>query len=104
MGCMRVVFPVLLFCSLTQGAVCPTGQPKNEAALLKVERAWLRAAEHRDIAALGCILADEADAAGSLIDRDSMLASADRPGDGHYALGTCMRICTVTSLMSAGKG
>ena len=89
---MKIVFPLLLsllLCSLARGAVCPDGQPKNEAALLQVEHEWLRAAEHHDTAALGCILADEfeeADFAGALIDRRTMLASASKPSSGHYEL------------------
>ena len=83
---MKSVFPLLLsllLCSLAQGAVCPSGQPKDEAALVQVEHEWLRAADHHDVAALGCILADEfeeADFAGALIDRRAMLASAAKPG------------------------
>ena len=76
---MKSVFPLLLFCSLAHGAVCPKGQPKDQAALVQIEHAWVRAAEQHDTAALGCILADEfeeADFAGSLIDRPAMLASA----------------------------
>lgn len=59
---MKTVFPLLLslvLCSLAHGAVCPSGQPKNEAALVQVEHEWLRAIEQHDAAALGCILADE---------------------------------------------
>ena len=77
-----MVFPLLLLCSLMQGAVCPSGQPKDEAALVQVEQTWLQAAERHDIAALGCILADEfeeADFEGSLIGRTAMLANAAKP-------------------------
>jgi ketosteroid isomerase-like protein len=89
---MKFVFallPLLLLCSVAQGAVCPTGQGKDEAALVQVEHAWLRAVEQHDMAALGCILADEfeeADFAGSLIDRSAMLARAASPDNGHYEL------------------
>jgi ketosteroid isomerase-like protein len=89
---MKLTFPwllSLLLCPLAQGAVCPTRQPKNEAAFVQVEHEWLRAVEHHDMTALGCILADEfeeADFAGSLIDRRAMLASAAKPSDGHYEL------------------
>jgi hypothetical protein len=110
---MKRAFPLLLLCSLTQsavytagqpqnqaallhveharqpGAVCPTGQPKDEAALAQVEHTWLRAAEQHDLVVLGCILAnefEEADSAGSLIDRAAMLASAANPRDAHYEL------------------
>jgi hypothetical protein len=45
--------------------------------------------EQHDLAALGCILADEfeeADFDGSLINRSTMLASATKPGNGHDEL------------------
>jgi hypothetical protein len=74
---VKIAIPLLLFCSWAHGAVCPTGQPKDQATLVQIEHVWLRAAEQHDVAALGCILADEfeeADFAGSLIDRSAMLA------------------------------
>ena len=80
---MKSVFPLLLLCSLAHGAVCPTGQPKDQVALVQIEHVWLRAVEQHDRAALGCILADEfdeADSAGSLIGRPAMLASAANRG------------------------
>ena len=80
---MKSVFPLLLLCSLTHGVVCPTGQPKDEAALVQIEHVWLQAVEQHDRAALGCIMADEfeeADFRGSLIDRSAMLASAANRG------------------------
>jgi len=89
---MKNVFTLLLLlllCSLAQGAVCPTGQRKDQATLVQVEHAWLQAAEQHDMAALGCILAnefEEADSDGSLINRSAMLASGANPGDGHYEL------------------
>jgi ketosteroid isomerase-like protein len=89
---VKIVFPLLLsllLCSLAQGAICPTGQAKDEAALVQVEHEWLRAVEHQDIAALGCILAEEfeeADFAGSLADRRAMLASSAKPSSEHYEL------------------
>src|SRR5215475_7555636 len=89
---MKHVFrllPLFLLCSVAQGAVCPTGQRKDEATLVQVEHTWLRAVEQHDTAALGCILADEfeeADFRGSLIDRSAMLASAANPRDEHYEL------------------
>jgi ketosteroid isomerase-like protein len=82
---MKSVFPLLLLCScsLAHGAVCPKGQLKDQAALVQIEHVWLRAVKQHDIAALGCILADEfeeADSTGSLIDRPAMLASAANRG------------------------
>jgi ketosteroid isomerase-like protein len=88
MKLMKILFPLLL-CSLAHGAVCPTGQAKDQAALVQIEHVWVRAAEQHDIAALGCILADEfeeADFDGSLIDRPAMLASAAKPSDAHTEL------------------
>ena len=85
---MKSVFLFLLLCSLAH-AVCPTGQPKDQATLVQVEHVWLQAAEQHDVAALGCILADEfeeADFAGSLIDRPAMLASAPHPSTAHSEL------------------
>jgi hypothetical protein len=86
---MKSVFPLLLFCSLAHGAVCPTGQLKNQAALVQIEHVWLQAAEQHDMASLGCILADEFEEAefdGSLIDRSAMLASAANPSNVHSEL------------------
>jgi ketosteroid isomerase-like protein len=86
---VKIALPLLLLCPLAHGAVCPTGQLKDQATLVRVEHLWLQAAEQHDVAALGCILADEfeeADFAGSLIDRSAMLASAANPGSGHTEL------------------
>jgi ketosteroid isomerase-like protein len=86
---MKSIFPLLLLCSLAHGAVCPTGQRKDQAALVEIEQVWLRAEEQHDTAALGCILADEfeeADFDGSLIDRGAMLASAATPSAVHVEL------------------
>ena len=80
---------LLLLCSSAQGVDCPPRQPKEEAGLIQIERAWLVAAEQHDTATLECILADEfqeADFNGSLIDRSAMLASAAKPSNGHYEL------------------
>jgi hypothetical protein len=56
---MKSVFTLLPSCSLAHGAVCPTGELKDQAALVQIEHVWLRAVEQHDMAALGCILADE---------------------------------------------
>jgi ketosteroid isomerase-like protein len=80
---MKSVFPLLLLCSSALGAACPTGQLKDQAALVQIEHQWLQALEQHDVAALGCILADEfeeVDSAGALIDRPAMLASAENRG------------------------
>ena len=69
---MKILFSSLLLCSSAFGATCPTGQLKDEAALVQIEHTWVRAVEQHDSAALGCILAnefEEADFDGSLISR-----------------------------------
>ena len=86
---MKIVIPLLASCGLVYGAGCPTGQAKDEATLVQLEHAWLQAGEQHDIAALECILAaefEEADAAGALIDKSAMLASAAKPSNGHFEL------------------
>ncbi|HLZ12130.1 MAG TPA: nuclear transport factor 2 family protein [Candidatus Acidoferrum sp.] len=89
---MKIVFSLLFWSMLSpvaHGATCPTGQPKDEAALVQIEHKWVQAAERHDIAALECILADEfeeADFDGSLISRSAMLASAAKPSNGHSEL------------------
>ena len=89
---MKSVFALLLLslmCSAARCTACPTDQRKDEATLVQVEQTWVRAVEQHDLAALGCILADEfeeADFAGSLIERSAMLASAAKPSNGHYEL------------------
>ncbi len=87
---MKILFSSLLLCSSAFGATCPTGQLKDEAALVQIEHTWVRAVEQHDSAALGCILAnefEEADFDGSLISRSTMLASATKPSNGHSELG-----------------
>jgi ketosteroid isomerase-like protein len=86
---MKVVFCLFLFCSMAHGASCPTGQVKDEAALVQIEHTWVRAADQHDPVALECILADEfeeADFDGSLINRSAMLASAAKSSHGHDEL------------------
>ena len=76
-----LVAALLLFSS-SHHAACPVGQTKDEATLVRVEQAWVRAAEHQDTAGLECLLAtefEEADYDGSLISRSAMLASAAKP-------------------------
>jgi hypothetical protein len=86
---MKIVFSLLLLCSWAHGATCPTDQVKDQAALVRIEQMWVRAAEQHDTATLACILADEfeeADFDGSLIGRSTMLANATKPSNGHYEL------------------
>lgn len=86
---VKTVFCLLLSCSLAHGAVCPTGQMKNEAALIQIEETWVRVVEQHDMPALECILApefEEAGATGQLTDRSQMLADAANDQDVHYEL------------------
>lgn len=84
---MRIAFVLVLLCSFANGAACPSGQMKDQAALVQIEHVWVKAVEQNDMASLGCILADEfeeANFAGLLIDRPGMLASAANRGNVHY--------------------
>lgn len=57
--------------------------------LVQIEQSWLRAEEQHDMAALGCILADEFEETafdGSLINRRAMLANAATPSTVHFEL------------------
>ena len=86
---VKIVLSFVLLCSPAYGAMCPAGQPKDEATLVQIEHTWVRAAEQHDAAALACILADEfeeADSDGSLINRSTMLAGATKPQKGHDEL------------------
>jgi hypothetical protein len=53
---MKSVFALLLLCSLAHGAACPTGQLKDQAALIQIEHLWLQAVEQHDVAAQEQIL------------------------------------------------
>ncbi|HXT14308.1 MAG TPA: nuclear transport factor 2 family protein [Gemmatimonadaceae bacterium] len=82
-------FAILLLFSSPHGAACPADEAKDEAALVRVEQAWVRAAEHHDTTALECLLAtefEEADFDGSLITRSAMLANAAKPSSSHSEL------------------
>lgn len=66
-------------------ADCPSGQARTGEALAQQERAWAKSLEQHDVAALGCILAEEfqdADPTGKLHDRSQTLAGIQgrRPG------------------------
>jgi len=78
-----------MLCSLAHGAVCPTGQPKDEKTLVQLEQTWVQAVEQHDRDALSCILArefEEADFQGSLIGRRAMLTSASKTSAVHPQL------------------
>lgn len=76
-----------LMCPAFCAAACPTGQAKNEAALVLIEQTWARALEEQDVQALMCILADEfedASPTGALADKHTILVhAADHKGVHH---------------------
>ena len=78
---------LLLLCPLGYASPCPTGQAKDEAALIQIEQTWARALEAQDVSALACILADEFEDAGpggALSDRSKILGrAANHPGVHH---------------------
>jgi hypothetical protein len=76
---MKAVLCLLMSCPLAFAAPCPTGQTKDESALVQMEQTWARALEQNDAPALGCILAAEFEDAGpdgKLTDRAATLASS----------------------------
>ena len=80
---------LVFFCAVANAANCPTGQAKNENALSQIERTWASALEHRDVDALGCILAEEfqdADPKGNLSDRAVTLEKAASHRAVHHEL------------------
>jgi ketosteroid isomerase-like protein len=59
-----LLFAVLCLPSALTAATCPS-QPKTEAALLELERAWAHALEQHDADTVSCFLADEFQDAGT---------------------------------------
>jgi ketosteroid isomerase-like protein len=91
----KLKYRVIVVCILvfgTAGAVaqkCPTGQPKEEIALLETERTWAKALEGRDVFAVGCILADDfedADVDGQVHNRTDALDRVAHRRPGHNEL------------------
>jgi ketosteroid isomerase-like protein len=81
----NILWVALLICPFAYGGSCPTGQAKDEGALVQVEQSWAEALERQDADAVGCILADEfqnIDTEGQLHDRAESLAhiAHRRPG------------------------
>jgi ketosteroid isomerase-like protein len=73
----RILWFTLLICPFAFGG-CPTGQTRDEGALIKTEQSWAQALDQRDSDAVGCLLADEfqeVDLHGMLRDRAENLAS-----------------------------
>ena len=78
-----------LLCPLAVAAPCATGQPQDGSALIQIEKTWARSLEQRDVATLGCILADEFEDAGPdgmLTNRTTTLAKAVAPRSAHHEL------------------
>ncbi len=67
----------------------PTGQAKDDGALIHIEQTWAQALEQRDSATLDCILADEFEDAGpdgKLTNRATTLAKASEHPAVHHDL------------------
>jgi hypothetical protein len=89
---MKHALWMLLLCAFARcpriyAASCPTNQPKDENALVEIEKTWAQALEQHDANTLTCILADEfEDTAtdGQLSDRATVLGRAQKqPGSQH---------------------
>jgi hypothetical protein len=79
----------LLICPLALGGGCPSGQTKDESALVQLEQSWAQVLERHDSDAVGCILAEEfqeVDLDGMLRSRAENLASIINRRSGHYQL------------------
>ena len=86
---MKYALWIMLLSRLAVAAPCPASQAKDGDALIQTEQAWARALERRDTAALGCILAQEFEDAGTdgkLTDRTSTLAKAAEHPALHHEL------------------
>ena len=73
----RTIWFTLLICPFAFGG-CPTGQSKDEGALIKIEQSWAQALDQHDSDTIGCLLAEEfqeVDVHGMLRDRAENLAS-----------------------------
>jgi len=78
---VKHVLWVLLLCPAAGAVTCPTGQARNEATLVEMEKTWAHALDTHNTDTLACILADEfedADIEGKLNDRNSVLARVGR--------------------------
>jgi|SRR5215831_5386074 len=86
---MKHIFWILLLCPVAGAVECPTGQAKDEAVLVQIEKTWARALDQHDTSTLGCILADEFEDAGpdgKLADRSATLAKAAIASAVHHDL------------------
>jgi len=84
---VRSLFAALMiFAPIACWASCPSGQAKDEAALVQIEQTWAKALEQHDAAAVGCILANEfedADPNGALHSRAETMANVHRRSPGN---------------------
>ena len=86
---MKYIWFMALICPLAFAASCPTGQMKNESALVQLEQSWAHALEQHDADAVGCILGEEfqdIEPDGELRDRSSSLAHIAHRRPGHNQL------------------
>ena len=86
---MKHILWVLLLCPAAGAVACPTGQARDEAELVQIEKKWARALDERDTNALSCILADEFEDAspyGKLAGRNSTLAKVGTSRAVHHEL------------------
>jgi hypothetical protein len=80
---------MILLCPLAFAGSCPSGQSKDESALLQLELSWAQALDQHDPDAVGCLLAEEfqeVDLNGMLRDRAENLASIPHRGPGRNQL------------------
>lgn len=76
---------VLLCGAAALASPCPSGQPKDENALLQQEQSWARALDQHDAQTVSCLLSDEfqdADVNGAVHERKEMLDRISRPRSG----------------------
>ncbi len=76
---MRYALWLIMFSPFAWAAGCPAGQAKDASVMAQIEQSWAGALEHKDVQALGCILAEEfqdVDPKGNISDRATTLAKA----------------------------
>jgi hypothetical protein len=75
---VKILIPICMLLTFVAviRAECPKDQPKTEAALIQAEQTWANALNHKEVEAVGCLLANEfedADVDGSLHSRSEAL-------------------------------
>ncbi len=84
----HILWFIVLICPFAFGG-CPSGQARDERALVQLEQSWAQALERQDSDAVGCILAEElqeVDLGGMLRDCAENLASVIKRQPAHYEL------------------